>query len=100
MSSRDIDKIGLPLFCINSEIEKCWELELSFFNIGNVLPSIVWDIEIIGNSIIDTQDIIKFLENENIKLGMIKYKIDKDYIEELILNQLRFFLCKHRNKGN
>ena len=56
------------------------------------LSSIVWDIEIIGNSIIDTQDIIKFLENENIKLGMIKYKIDKDYIEELILNQFEIFL--------
>ena len=87
-----IDKIGLPFVLYKFRNRKMLGIGIVIFLILVMfLSSIVWDIEIIGNSIIDTQDIIKFLENENIKLGMIKYKIDKDYIEELILNQFEIF---------
>ncbi|NMB09019.1 MAG: sporulation protein YqfD [Tissierellia bacterium] len=87
-----IDKIGLPFILYKFRNRKMLGIGIVIFLILVMfLSSIVWDIEIIGNSIIDTQDIIKFLENENIKLGMIKYKIDKDYIEELILNQFEIF---------
>lgn len=51
------------------------------------MSSLIWNIEVIGNEKTKTEDIIQVLEKENIKNGIIKYNIDKDYIKYLLLDQ-------------
>ena len=87
-----VDKIGLPFAFHKFKNRKMLGIGiLAFVILITFLLSILWDIEILGNEIVSTDEIMKVLEEENIRLGMIKYKLDKDYIEGLLLNQFDIF---------
>jgi len=51
------------------------------------LSSLIWHIEIVGNETVKTEEILKILERENIKKGIIKYRIDEDYVEYMLLKE-------------
>lgn len=87
-----IEKKGLPFIFYKFRNRKMLGIGVFVFLILIIfLFSILWDIQIIGNESTDTDEIMKVLEKENIKSGIIKYKLDKDYVEELLLNQFDHF---------
>ena len=87
-----IEKKGLPFIFYKFKNRKMLGAGILVFLVLVIyLSSIIWDIQITGNDRINTEDIIKVLEKENIKSGIIKYKIDKDYIKEILLNEFDNF---------
>ncbi|MCF6466528.1 sporulation protein YqfD [Clostridium sp. Cult2] len=87
-----IEKKGLPFIMYRLKYRKMLAFGfVIFFGIIIFLSSLIWDIEIIGNEKVRTEDIMKILEKENIKNGIIKYKIDKDYTKHLLLNEFDTF---------
>lgn len=87
-----IEKKGLPFIMYRLKYRKMLAFGfLIFFGIIIFLSSLIWDIEIIGNEKVRTEDIMKILEKGNIKNGIIKYKIDKDYTKHLLLNEFDTF---------
>lgn len=83
-----VEKRGLPFILYRLKHRKMLGFGfIIFFAIIIFLSSLVWNIEIIGNEEIKSEEIIRILEDENIKRGIIKYRIDKDYIEHLLLNR-------------
>ncbi len=83
-----IDKKGVPFILYRLKHRKMLGFGIVIF-LGLIifLSSLIWNIEIIGNEKIKTKDIIKVLEKENIKSGIIKYNIDKDYMKHLLLDE-------------
>ena len=82
------EKKGLPFIIYKLRYRKMLGVGfILFFAIIILLSSIIWDIEINGNEKVKDEDILLLLEEEKIKNGIIKYKIDKDYIERLLLNE-------------
>ena len=83
-----VDKKGVPFILYRLKHRKMLGFGIVIF-LGLIifLSSLIWDIEIIGNAKIKTGDIVKVLEKENIKSGIIKYKIDKDYTKYLLLDE-------------
>ncbi len=61
---------------------------LIFFSIIIILSSFIWSIEIVGNETYSNEVIMELLADENIKSGIIKYNIDKNYIRSILLNEL------------
>lgn len=87
-----IDKKGLPFIIYRLKYRKMLGFGfIVFLSIIIFLSSLVWNIEIIGNEKVKTEDITEILEQENIKNGIIKYKLDKDYIEHLLLSEFEVF---------
>lgn len=87
-----IDKRGLPFIIYRLKHRKMLAFGfLLFLGIIIFLSSLIWNIEIIGNERVKTEDIMKILEKEDIKNGIIKYKIDKDYTKHLLLNEFDTF---------
>lgn len=87
-----IEKRGLPFLLYRIRHRKTLGIGfILFFVVIIFLSSIIWDIDIEGNEKIKDEDIINLLEADNIKTGIIKYKIDKDYIEYLLLNKFEHF---------
>ncbi|NLX61380.1 MAG: sporulation protein YqfD [Tissierellia bacterium] len=87
-----VEKRGLPFLLYKIKHRKALGVGfILFFVIIITLSSIIWDIKVVGNEKVKTEDIIKFLEIEGIKSGIIKYKIDKDYIKHLLLNKFETF---------
>ena len=87
-----VDKIGLPFLFHKFKNRKMLGVGILIFLIlVALLSSILWDVEIYGNEIVASKDIMEILEKEDVKLGMIKYKIDQDYIEGLLLNEFEIF---------
>lgn len=87
-----VDKRGLPFILYRLKHRKM--LAFGFFIFLGViifLSSLIWNIEVIGNEKVRTEDILKVLEKEKIKNGIIKYKIDKDYTKHLLLNEFDTF---------
>lgn len=87
-----VDKRGLPFILYRLKHRKM--LAFGFFIFIGViifLSSLIWNIEVIGNEKVRTEDILKVLEKEEIKNGIIKYKIDKDYTKHLLLNEFDTF---------
>lgn len=83
-----LDKRGLPFILYKLKRRKMLAFGfLIFLAIIIFLSSLVWNIEILGNERVETEDILKVLEKENIKNGIIKYKIDKDYTKHLLLDE-------------
>lgn len=83
-----VEKKGLPFIIYKLRYRKMLGVGfILFFAIIILLSSIIWDIEINGNEKVKDEDILLLLEEEKIKNGIIKYKIDKDYIERLLLNE-------------
>lgn len=83
-----VEKRGLPFILYRLKYRKMLGFGfIVFFILIIFLSSIVWDIDINGNQKVKSEDILQLLEKENIEKGIIKYKIDKDYIEHLLLNE-------------
>ncbi|HSH36739.1 sporulation protein YqfD, partial [Schnuerera sp.] len=87
-----VDKKGLPFILNRLKYRKMLAFGfVIFLGIIIFLSSLIWDIEIRGNEKVKTQDIMEILEKEDIKNGIIKYKIDKDYTKHLLLNEFDTF---------
>jgi similar to stage IV sporulation protein len=87
-----LDKKGLPFAIYRLRTRKMFGLGiLIFLGLLIFLSSFIWDIEIIGNEKTKTEDIIRALEKENIKLGIIKYNIDQDYAKHFLLEEFDNF---------
>lgn len=87
-----IEKKGLPFILYKLRARKMLGFGiLIFLGLIIFLSSFIWNIEVTGNEKIKTQDIIKVLEKENIKSGIIKYNIDKDYTKHFLLDQFDNF---------
>ena len=83
-----IDKNGFPFLLHRLKHRKM--LGFGFFVFLAIiifLFSLIWDIEVIGNEMIKGEEIIQALEKENIKKGIIKYRIDKDYTKDFLLDK-------------
>lgn len=82
-----VEKKGLPFIIYRLKNRKMLGFGiLIFFSLILVLSSFIWSIEVLGLEKISKMDIIRVLEGENIRPGIIKYNIDKDYISSLLLN--------------
>lgn len=87
-----VDKKGLPFFLYRLKHRKMLGFGfLVFLGIIIFLSSLIWDIQVIGNERIKTEDILQVLDKEDIKNGIIKYNIDKDYIKYLLLDEFDIF---------
>lgn len=87
-----IEKIGLPFLIYKFRERKMLGIGiLVFFTLVFTLFSIIWDVEIIGNKIVETRELMDFLHEHGIDTGVIKYKIDTNHIEELLLREFEIF---------
>lgn len=87
-----VEKKGLPFTFYKFKHRKMLGIGIFVFLIFFMyLSSIIWDIQILGNESASTEDILLVLEEKDIKTGIIKYKIDKDYIEEILLKEFDYF---------
>jgi similar to stage IV sporulation protein len=82
-----LNKFGLPFKIYKYRKRKVFFIGvILFISILCVLSSFVWDIDVIGNSRVNSQDIIKFCEQKSFKVGKPKFLIDDKKIEKEILN--------------
>ncbi len=87
-----IEKKGFPFFIYELKQRKMLGLGfIVFFALIFYLSSLIWHIEVIGNETVATDEILETLEKENIKKGIIKYRVDKDYLENLLLKKYDIF---------
>lgn len=75
LKERKMLAIGFVLFCI----------------IIFLLTSTILKIEVIGNEQTSKENLIAFLESNDIKRGKNKYKIDKEEIKQKLLNEFDYF---------
>ncbi len=83
---RVLKKRGLPFFLL--KIRNRWGLfagALVFVLTVSFLSGFIWNVEIIGNERIKTNEIISFLEDNGLRRGAFFESIDKDKIENLIM---------------
>lgn len=86
-----IDKNGVPFLLYRLKHRKMLGFGFFvFFAVIVFLFSLIWHIDIIGNKGIKTEEIIQALEEENIKEGIIKYKVDKDYTKDFLLDEFEY----------
>ncbi len=84
-----LDKKGIPFLLYRLKNRKMLGFGvLIFFSIIIILSSFIWSIEIVGNETYSNEVIMELLADENIKSGIIKYNIDKNYIRSILLNEL------------
>lgn len=87
-----VDKLGLPFLIYKFRKRKMLGVGiLVFFIIVIFLSSLVWDVEIRGNELVLTEEIKGFLQEEGVKWGTIKYRIDKEDIEEGLRRKFDIF---------
>jgi similar to stage IV sporulation protein len=83
----EITKKHGPIFSL-LKIKNRWGLlvgALAFVLVVNVLSGFVWNIEIIGNDVISDDEVISFLENNGLSVGVYWDSVDKDVIENLMM---------------
>ena len=86
------EKIGLPFLFKKLQKRKMLGIGFILFCIvGFLLTSTIWRIEILGNEQTSYEQIISVLEEKDIKIGKIKYKIDKDEIKNILVNEFDYF---------
>lgn len=87
-----IDKKGLPFILYSFRQRKMLGFGfIIFFALIFYLSSLIWHVEIVGNETVKTKDILEVLERENIKKGIIKYRIDEEYVEYMLLKEFDIF---------
>lgn len=87
-----VEKRGLPFIIYELRQRKMLGFGfVVFFALIFYLSSLIWHIEVVGNESVSTDEILTTLEKENIKRGIIKYRVDKDYIEYTLLNKYDIF---------
>ena len=80
------EKKGLPFLWHRYKKRKIFVF-LLFIILGGMvcISNFIWNIEIVGNTNIPTEEIIKALEKDGLKTGMLKQKVDT----KLIISNLR-----------
>ncbi len=82
------EKRGLPFTILKFRKRKMLGLGFLLFLISIVmLTSTIWKIEIIGNDITPTQEIISLLKKGDISIGKLKYRVDKERIKDIIIDK-------------
>ncbi|HQD51296.1 MAG TPA: sporulation protein YqfD [Defluviitaleaceae bacterium] len=77
-----VEKKGCPFFIHKYRKRKVMAAGvLIFFGLLYFLSSFIWLIEIKGNERIDTEELIKALENYGVKTGVLKMKVNADEVE-------------------
>lgn len=85
------EKIGFPFFLNKLKKRKMLGFGfLIFIGLIFFLTSFIWKIEILGNETVSSEELLKILENINVKYGTIKYNIDKDEIKNIILDEVDY----------
>lgn len=82
-------KKGLPFVFNRYRKRKIFFIFLSLIVVGILsLSNFIWNIEIIGNNNIDTQELVKTLEQEGLKIGILKNKVNtKEIINKIRLKR-------------
>lgn len=70
---------------------------LCFVAIVTYLSGFVWNVEIVGNSIIQNSDIYHFLEENGLKSGVYAKNVDKDVVENLLMYSFEDCAWAHIN---
>ena len=73
---------------------------LVFICIVSFLSGFIWNVEIIGNERITTEEISSFLEENNLKRGAYWKSVDKDRIENLMMASFEDCAWVHINELN
>lgn len=85
------DKVGLPFIFKKLRNRKMLAIGFLLFCIGVFLfTSTIWKIEILGNEQTPRAEIMSILEENDIKIGKNKYKIDKDEIKNILVNKFDY----------
>lgn len=86
------EKIGFPFIIMRLRQRKMLVLGfLLFCTTILLLTSTVWKIEIIGNEQTPKEEIISLLKDNNIAIGKIKYKIEKEEAKDILINKYDYF---------
>lgn len=86
-----VKRRGLPFFLDRIRYRRTFIFGLMLFIVLSIfLSSIIWKIEIIGAEQTPKEEIIKLLEENNIKKGLFKHRIDKEEVEGIILAELDY----------
>lgn len=85
------ERNGLPFFIDKFKKRKTLGIGIIvFFVLISILSSIIWKIEIIGLEQIPEEEIIKELENSDIKIGEFKKDIDEEIVQNKILENFKY----------
>lgn len=82
------EKIGIPFVFFKLRKRKMLAVGFLFFLISIfLLTSTIWKIEIIGNIQTPREEIISLLKDNNISTGKLKFRVDKDRIKSLLIEE-------------
>jgi len=85
--TRIIQKKGLPFFLFRYRRRKLLMGGIIFFILGLfVLSSFVWRIELEGNETLPHETLMVFLEEQGLRIGVPKLRLDDRYLQQSILN--------------
>ena len=86
------EKIGFPFIVMRLRQRKMLVLGFLLFCMTILfLTSTVWKIEIIGNEQTPKEEIISLLKDNNIGIGKIKYKIEKEEAKDILIDKYDYF---------
>ena len=86
------NKTGFPFLLMKLRERKMWVGGfLLFWAIIFFLSSLIWKIDIVGNEQTPREEIISLLKNNNITVGKIKYRLDKEDIKDLLIENYDYF---------
>lgn len=87
-----IEKRGFPFLLEKLKKRKMFGFGfLLFIGLIIFLTSFIWTIEVSGNEKVPEEEIIQFLQNMDIKRGIIKYNVDDQKIRNQILDNFNIF---------
>ena len=87
-----IEKRGFPFLLEKLTKRKMFGFGfLLFIGLIIFLTSFIWTIEVSGNEKVPEEEIIQFLQNMDIKRGIIKYNVDDQKIRNQILDNFNIF---------
>lgn len=86
------EKKGFPFLLLKLKERKMLTIGFLLFCIAIfLLSSTVWKIEIQGNEQTPREEIISFLKANNISIGKLKYRLDKEIIKEKLVYEYDYF---------
>ncbi len=96
-----VKKIGVPFFTYKHRRRKIIYGGVVFFVLTlYLLSSFVWKIDIKGNERVSTEEVVQFLEENNLKIGTYKHSISPINVENILLQNFDdFSWVSLRKKG-
>ncbi len=96
-----IKKVGVPFYAYKYRKRKVLSIGILAFIITlYAMSSFVWKISINGNERVSNEEIISFLNDNNIDVGSLKYKISPPLIENKLMQKFEdFSWVSLRKKG-